>query len=52
MMCIRNTATISLLRGWNLISLPLIPDNPAIQDVLSDLVAGGSVDMVATYVRP
>lgn len=51
-LCIRNTASIPLLRGWNLISLPLIPDHTAIGTVLGDLIASGTVDMVATYVRP
>ena len=44
-------ATIDLLAGWNLISLPLIPDAPAIEDVLADLIARGSVKQVVGWVH-
>lgn len=44
-------ATIALSAGWNLISLPLIPDAPAIDDVLADLIAHGSVKQVIAWVH-
>jgi len=51
-LCIMNTAGIPLVRGWNLISLPLIPDNPDIDVVLAELVEDGTVIEVDTYSRP
>ena len=34
---------IDLVAGWNLISLPVIPDDPDIEVVLADLIAGPAV---------
>lgn len=42
-------ALIELAERWNLISLPLIPDAPAIDDVLTDLIARGSVKQVVAW---
>lgn len=47
---IDNTYDIALEPGWNLISLPVIPYNTNIAALLADLVAGGSVKQVATFV--
>lgn len=40
---------ISLDEGWNLISLPLIPDDPAIAVVLAGISGPGSVEVVWAY---
>lgn len=42
-------ALISLQTGWNLISLPLVPNDPAIATFLSDLVAHESVIQVVAW---
>jgi len=47
---VRNTASVPLSRGWNLVSLPLVPYDPTIEVVLADLIAHGSVRQVATFV--
>ena len=47
---IRNTYTIPLVPGWNLISLPLIPFSTDIEVALTDLKAHGSVKQVTTFV--
>ena len=44
-----NQAMIYLQEGWNLISLPLIPGTPAIETLLADLIAQGSVIQVVAW---
>lgn len=41
--------TFNLVAGWNLISLPLIPDDPAIETFLSELIANESVIQVVAW---
>ncbi len=43
------SCTIQLNEGWNLISLPLIPNNADINEVLAGLSEEGSVDVVQYY---
>ncbi len=48
------TVGVALLRiplkvGWNLISIPVIPDNNAIKTVLSPLIAANEVSIVWSY---
>jgi len=43
------TFPFNLLAGWNLISLPLIPDDPAIEIFLSELIANESVIQVVAW---
>jgi len=44
------SASISLVTGWNLISLPIIPTSSAITDVLAGLITAETVDWVDTFV--
>ncbi len=43
------SCTIQLSEGWNLISLPLIPNSTNIEDILAGLSEEGSVDSVQYY---
>ena len=40
---------IGLLVGWNLISLPGIPEDPAIEEVLADLITKAAADPTFTF---
>ena len=44
------SANIDLGAGWNLMSLPLIPNDTNITAVLADLIATNKVDWVTTFV--
>jgi hypothetical protein len=44
------SANINLGAGWNLMSLPLIPNDESITAVLADLIATNKVDWVDTFV--
>ena len=43
------SATIALVTGWNLISLPLVPSNTAIRNLLAGLIAGHNLTIVWSY---
>ena len=40
---------VTLVQGWNLVSLPVVPDNPTITTVLSSQIASGKVSIVWSY---
>ena len=44
-----NFVNISLVAGWNLISLPVVPLDPAIGKVLVGLIASGNLTVVWSY---
>jgi DNA-binding beta-propeller fold protein YncE len=44
-----SSATISLVAGWNLISLPLVPVSTAIKTVLNDLIVAKNLTIVWSY---
>jgi hypothetical protein len=46
---VRNLAEISLRTGWNMISLPLVPYDSDIGDVLASLIAHGTVIQVRAW---
>ena len=43
------SATISLVAGWNLISLPLVPVTTAIKSVLNDLIVAKNLTIVWSF---
>lgn len=47
---IDNVYSIGLQGGWNLISTPVLPYNADIANIMSSLVAHGSIKQVATFV--
>jgi len=46
---VQNTITLSLNAGWNLISLPIVPDSYDIRMVLSSPIASGELTIVWSY---
>lgn len=43
------TCSITLVPGWNLISLPFVPTSSVITDVLAELIADETADQVRSY---